>query len=150
MEDLREGRALTLAETQTVLVEFSERVPWTELSRRADPAHREPDTDPSLPTLRDSDACARRLPLSEEIIDAGILIQSNIQEVEGGLFSDMARWVKKMYKNVNIHFAASDMHNLDTRPPISKEQLAWFDRKVDEEYREELFSGNIRKLLARG
>ncbi|MDO4418704.1 MAG: hypothetical protein Q4C02_10565, partial [Eubacteriales bacterium] len=32
VEDLREGRALTLAGTRTVLVEFSERVPWTELS----------------------------------------------------------------------------------------------------------------------
>lgn len=148
VEDLREGRALTLADTHTVLVEFSERVPWTELHAGLIQLKRAG----YRPILAHAErfGCLRKNDRFEEIIEAGILIQSNVQEVEGGMFSDMGRWVRKLYKNGNIHFAASDMHNLSSRPPISKEQLAWFDRKVDEEYREELFSGNIRKLLARG
>lgn len=148
VEDLRAGRALTLAGTRTVLVEFSERVPWTELSAGLIQLRR----SGYRPILAHAEryGCLRKDDYFLEILDAGVYIQSNIQEVEGGLFSDMARWVKRKYREHEIHFTASDMHNLDTRPPISKDQLAWFEKKVDEAYRKELFSGNIRALLARG
>ena len=147
-EDLRGGRALTMADTNSVLVEFSEKAPWSELHAGLISLSR----SGYRPILAHAEryACLRKGDHFQEILSAGIRIQSNVQEVEGGLFSDLGCWVRRQYRDGTIHFAASDMHNMGSRPPISKQQIAWFDRKVDGSYKRELFSGNIRTLLSGG
>lgn len=148
IEDLREGRALTLAGTRTVLVEFSEKVPWSELHAGLVQLRR----SGYRPVLAHAErfGCLRKNGHFEEILEEGVYIQSNIQEVETGLFNDLGRWVRKQYRERTIHFIGSDMHNLSSRPPISRAQLAWFEKKVDDGYRRELFAENIRALLAKG
>lgn len=148
VEDLREGKALTLAGTRTVLVEFSERVPWSELHAGLIQLKR----SGYRPILAHAEryGCLRKGGHFEEIVGDGILIQSNIQEVEGGLFDDMARWVRKQYRDRKIHFTASDMHDLERRPPMTRQQLSWFEKKVDPQYRAKLFGGNFRSLCGDG
>jgi protein-tyrosine phosphatase len=147
-EDLREGRALTMAGTSSVLVEFSEKVPWSELQAGLISLRRSGYR--SILAHAERYGCLRKDGHFEELLSSGVRIQSNIQEVEGGLFSDMGRWVRRQYREGSIHFAASDMHNMSSRPPISKQQIAWFDKKVDESYRRKLFSENILAILSGG
>ena len=145
VEDLKSGRALTMADSRTVLVEFSEQVPWSELSAGITRIRR----SGYQPILAHAERyqCLRRSDHFQDILSRGILIQSNAQEIEGGLFNNMTRWVTRQYRERVIDFVASDMHNLDSRPPLSEKQIKWFRRNFDDEYFRRLFGEGIRRQL---
>lgn len=147
VEDLKAGRALPLADSRMVLVEFSEQVPWNELKTGLIRLRR----SGFHPILAHAERyqCLRREEHFQEILSQGILIQSNAQEIEGGLFNGLTRWVKKRYKERVIDFTASDMHNMDGRPPLTKKQIGWFYRNTDRDYCQKLFGRGIAQQLAR-
>ena len=147
LDDLDERRALTLNGGDTILVEFSTRVPYEdllhatrELSRggyQVILAHLE-----RYHCLREDDD------MVEELMDDGVLLQSNIYEMlRPGWFDETKRWLKKLYNKKAISFIASDMHNTSSRHPMTPEEVDWFRKKMDQDYFEDLLGRNAEELL---
>ena len=144
MKDLESGRALPLAGSRCVLVEFDEQVPWREMLRAMELfsrsrwqmilAHAE-----RFSAIRDPENLQTALEL-------GILLQSNAEEMGHGFLNGTTRWLKKRYAAREIMFIGSDMHNVSGRPPLTRKSLQWTE-KLDREYREELLCRNAEKIL---
>ena len=145
LKDLESGRALPLAGSRFVLVEFDEQIPWREMHGAMELfarsrwqmilAHAE-----RFSALRDPEHL-------QEALELGILLQSNADEMGHGFLNGTTRWLKKRYAAREIMFIGSDMHNLTNRPPLSPKCLQWTDR-LDGGYREELLCRNAEKILA--
>lgn len=133
---LREGKALTLAESRYVLLEFSPEVSWRELFR----AVRELETAQYWPILAHVErySCLREQGRIEELRQMGVYLQINGNSLAGGLLDQRAGWCRKQLLDQRIHFIASDMHNLTTRGTVSEKAEAWMKKKLDPEYRKKI------------
>lgn len=144
-EALEEGKALTLAGSRSILVEFPETAAWSDLQFAAGQlgrsgyqmilAHFE-----RYRSLRTSGRV-------EELLAMGVRIQSNIGEMNGGFWNSTRRWLIRQYRAERIHFVASDMHNLSTRPPMKASSLVWFEKNLTESYRNKIFRDNAWNII---
>lgn len=112
---LDQGKALTLADSRYVLVEFRPNDNFIRLLR----AVRELVSDGYLPIVAHIERydCLREKGKTAELIDNGAYLQMNAASVIGGIFNQDARWCRNEIAQNRIHFIASDMHNVSTRPP---------------------------------
>ena len=77
----------------------------------------------------------------------GALLQVNVGSFQGGVFDAQSNKVKKWLKKGLIDFVASDMHDMEERPPLSNDRLEWFRAKLDSKYQDKLLYGNAQKIL---
>lgn len=112
-------RALTLAESRYVLVEFHPGDKYAKLLR----AVRELVPAGYLPVIAHVERyqCLREKGRTEELIENGAYLQVNSSTVTGGLFDRDARWCRHEIAEKRIHFIASDMHDPKHRPPYMLE-----------------------------
>ena len=145
LHDLESGRALSLAGSRYVLVEFDEQIPWRELQTAAEQFSRSRWQMIIAHVERFS---ALRDPAHlQEVLELGVQLQSNAEEMTHGFLNGTTRWLKKRYAAQEILYLGSDMHNLDSRPPISRSALQWTDR-LENDYRNSLLHGNAARILA--
>ena len=144
LEELKEGKALTLAGSRYVLVEFGEDTPYSEIRMAVDQFRRSPFKLIIAHVERFSalrkDACL------EEVLSMGARLQSNAEEMERGLFDSTKRWLRKRYDAQEISYIGSDAHDPVKRPPLSAKSLKWFRDHLDGEYREALFFKNAVRI----
>nr|WP_155959607.1 CpsB/CapC family capsule biosynthesis tyrosine phosphatase [[Eubacterium] cellulosolvens] len=147
-EAIAGGKALTLAGSSHILVEFDERIPWQEMQQalqnlqragyRVIIAHCE-----RFGCIRDPDHL-------EAVLAMGVRLQSNVQEMSNGFFDKTRKWLVKRYQEMQISYLGSDMHNLTKRPPITETQLKWFGKSLSEDYRQKLYWRNAEQILEEG
>ena len=144
IESIKSGRALTLAGSSTVLVEFPVDIPYQLFYRGI----RDICDAHYLPVIAHMERylCLRKPGRIEELEEIGAMLQMNVEAFQGGFFDETSRWSKKCLQSQKIHFLASDMHNTGSRPPMSKEQLEWAAKKLKKNYLKEILSGNSRKI----
>lgn len=88
----------------------------------------------------------------KELINMGCYIQINSSSVlKPKLFGDAHKFMKKraayfLEKNL-VHVVASDMHNLDNRPPFMKEAYELITKKYGRDRARDLFETNPAKIL---
>ncbi len=145
LQDLKEGRALTLAGSRYVLVEFSESAPFSKVRTAVEKFRRSPYQ--MIIAHVERFACLRERGALDEVLSKGVLLQSNAEEMGRGLFDKTKRWLQKLYKEEEIRFVGSDMHNLTNRPPISKENLEWFEKHLHEAYRNQILYENAARII---
>lgn len=124
---LEQKRALTLAESRYVLVEFKPADGFQTIRR----AVRELVQAGFIPILAHAERyhCLREKGRTEELIQSGACLQINAESLLGGLFDRTAVWCLKEIREGRIHFVASDMHRTDTRPPRLDEALKKLSKK---------------------
>lgn len=146
VEALKSGKALTLAGSRYVLVEFEPEVLYQTICK----AVRDLRNDRYIPIIAHMERykCLERKGKPEEVKAMGALLQMNIGSLQGGIFDTEARMAKQRLLDGVIDFVASDMHDLNKRSPMSKDKLSWVQRKLDSEYQKELLYGNAEKILA--
>ena len=76
-----------------------------------------------------------------EILNMGVEMQSNAEEMQRRMFDKTKRWLKRCYDKQEISYVGSDAHDPIKRPPLSDKSLKWFQDHLDAEYREKLFGG---------
>lgn len=142
---LEEGRALTLAGSRYALVEFKPSDGY-QIMRRA--VH-ELVRAGFIPVLAHVERypCLREKGKTEELIQSGACLQINAESLLGGMFDRTAAWCMKEIRENRIHFAASDMHRIDSRPPRLKEALKKCSRKSVSPDTAAIFGGNQRYIL---
>lgn len=88
----------------------------------------------------------------KELIDMGCYTQINSSSIlKPKLFGDKYKFMKKraryFLERDLVHFVASDMHNLDQRPPYMKEAYEIVSKQYGERKARELFIENSRFIL---
>ena len=145
LQDLKEGKILTLADSKYVLLEFMPNEAFSVLYH----AVRELISAGYIPILAHVErySCLRQMDNFNSIKEGGALFQMNVRAVEGGILSSKSRWSKRMLKDEAIDFIATDMHNLETRSPYTQEKLEMIRKVVESKYLQKLLCDNCEKIL---
>ena len=141
---LEEGKLLTLADSNYVLVEFMPSVPYSEICTAVRNLSRAGYT----PVVAHAERyrCLRKGKRVEELIDLEALIQMNYRSVSGGWHDATARWCKDNLKKRNIHFMGTDMHNIGSRMPDTKDAMGWMRKHLDSTYLRQITRENALRI----
>lgn len=128
---LESGKALTLAGTRYVLVEFSLSIPFQEIVR----AVRRLLLARYIPVLAHIERyrCLRNPGSVEALIHAGAYMQMNYSSLTGLKHISDRRWCRRMVLAGNIHLLGTDMHRLNYRPPETEKAVKWIRKKAGQQ-----------------
>ena len=142
---LDQGKALTLAGSRYILVEFKPSDGYPTLKR----AVHDLVQAGYIPILAHTERylSLREKGRTEELIEKGACLQINGESLMGGLFDRTAAWCFREIRQGRIHFVASDMHRPDTRPPRLKEAFYKMTKKRLCPEPAALFEKNQRYIL---
>lgn len=146
VDDLRNGRAMTLGGTDYALVEFS---PEAEYQKIYD-GLREFINAGYRPVLAHAERyrCLRNdLKGMKAVIDMGVCIQINAGTFLGKLFGKQTSWAKRLLDERMVHFIASDCHNAGSRKPVMKTAVEEMMRVAWDDIVEDVVYTNIVKLV---
>lgn len=143
---LKEERALTLAGSPYVLVEFQQEESYQTICK----AIRDLRYYGYFPIIAHAERyrCLHDERKIMELKEIGALLQVNVGAIQGRFFDMQSRRVKRWLTKELIDFLASDMHDMEQRPPMSKDSLQWVRKKLNSQYQEEILYGNAQKILA--
>lgn len=136
LDDLKKGKALPLALSRYVLLEFAPTISWREILRIV----REMEMAQYWPILAHVERyrCLWGDGRLKELCRMGVYLQMNINSLVGGLLDRRSSWCRKQLLEKNIHFLASDMHNLNSRGTVSEKAENWLKKRLDPEYRKKV------------
>lgn len=145
VEHLKQGKALTMAGSRYVLVEFDPGVPYTTLFRGI----RQLLLAGYTPILAHMEryACLRNEAHLVDLMGSGCKFQMNYESLDGPFFQKEVRWCRKQVLEGRIHLLGSDMHRTDFRPPKLTGALRWLEKYVDVHELDRLTHENARKMI---
>lgn len=145
---LEEGKVLTLADSDHVLVEFLPTTPWSVIYRTA----REFSMSPWRMILAHVERyrVLRQRNRAEELLETGVQYQMNYTSIEGKVFDKNARWCRGLLKKEWIDYLGTDMHDVSWRAPKTEAAMQWMERHLDNGYIEAICRKNIKKLIEEG
>ena len=141
----------SLADTRYALIEFSMTTPYKEIHTALSNVLRLGIT-PVVAHIERYHCLENDEKKVRDLIDMGCYMQINSSSVlKPKLFGDKYKFMKKrarfFLKKDLVHFVASDMHNLDDRPPYMQEAYQIISKKYGVAYAEQLFRKNQEILL---
>ena len=145
IQNLKEGKMLSLAHSRYVLVEFGWRISH-QVVCRAVTEFREMGYIPIVAHMERYE-CLRNPEKMHQIKELGALLQMNVEALRGSLFNGRRRWARKCLIQEQVDFLASDMHDLYRRTPIAKKELQWVFKKLRPEYQKELLYDNTQSII---
>ncbi len=142
---LKEGKALTLANSRYVLVEFMPDVIYNNLYQWV----RKILMAGYLPVIAHVERyhCLKKEGRLQELISIGCYLQMNYRSVQGNIFDANARWCKKALINQYIHFLSTDMHHINYRTPVIDKSMDWLKRNLNAEYLSAITSQNANSII---
>lgn len=145
LQKLKSGEMLTLADSNYVLLEFSDEEPFTVIYR----AVREFTEHGYTPILAHVERYKNLYKESNLVAvkENGALLQVNVESLKDGIWDKKSQWVKKQLKKETIDFLASDMHNSTDRPPYTEENLQRIRKMVEPRYINRLMCDNCEKII---
>lgn len=148
---LSEKKVPTLNGSSLVLLEFSKGTSWREIKEAVNEILLLGLT-PLLAHIERYDALSFDKNKVRELIDRGCYTQINSNHVlKPKLFKDSAKEFKKraryFLENQLVHVVASDMHNLDKRPPYMKQAYEVISDEYGSGVAKKLFRDNPQALL---
>lgn len=152
LEKLEQGRIPKLGGTTYALIEFSMSTPYKEIHSALSNVLRLGLT-PVVAHIERYHCLENDEKRVRELINMGCYTQINSSSVlKPKLFGDKYKFMKKraqfFLEHDLVHFVASDMHNLVSRPPYLKEAYDIIAKKYGESYAERLFRKNQEILLS--
>lgn len=144
-ELLDEGKLMTLADSDYVLIEFSPAVSYSEISRAVGDL-RMFGFDPIL-AHAERYQCLRTGNRIADLINQGAYIQLNYRSIGGKWHDSTTRWCRKMLKNQFVHVLGTDMHNIRSRAPETEEAVRWMRLHLERRYVKRLLHENARRIV---
>jgi protein-tyrosine phosphatase len=148
LEALKEGRALTMADTRYILVEF---LPGDHYNKIHHSLHEYIMNGyiPIVAHMERYEALRKRTDRVEDLIKLGCCFQMNTESLTGGFLHRDAAYHRKLVRSGYIHFLGSDCHGSDYRKPLMKDALRYFGQDVmDEPFMENLLEKYPQAMLA--
>lgn len=151
-DKLEKGIFPSLAGTRYVLIEFSMATPYKDIHKGLAQILRLGLT-PVVAHIERYHCLENDEDRVSELINMGCYMQVNSSNVlKPKLFGDRYKFMKKrvqfFLERDLVHFVASDMHNLDDRPPYMQKAYQIVAKKYGAERAEELFKTNQEILLS--
>lgn len=147
IEDLQAGKALTLANSRYVLVEFETAINYDKLFK----AIADLTCAGYIPVIAHVERyqCLHRKDyLISDLIDAGCYIQMNASSLVGNIFSNFdAIYNIKLVRQGLVHFIGSDCHDIERRKPCIIEAAKVLEKKCDIRQANRLCIDNPSKVL---
>ena len=152
LKKLEEGIFPSLGGTKYVLIEFSMNTPYKDIHSALGNVIRLGMT-PVVAHIERYHCLENDEDKVSELINMGCYMQVNSSNVlKPKLFGDRYKFMKKrvqfFLERDLVHFVASDMHNLDDRPPYMQKACQIVAKKYGAERAEELFKTNQEILLS--
>ena len=151
LDKLEQGKIPRLADSQYALIEFSMITPYKEIHTALSNVLRLGVT-PVVAHIERYHCLENDEKKVRDLINMGCYTQINSSSVlKPKLFGDTYKFMKKraqffLEKDL-VHFVASDMHNLDPRPPYMQEAYQIISKKYGESHAEQLIRKNQELLL---
>ena len=151
LDKLEQGKIPRLADSQYALIEFSMITPYKEIHTALSNVLRLGVT-PVVAHIERYHCLENDEKKVRDLINMGCYTQINSSSgFKPKLFGDTCKFMKKraqffLEKDL-VHFVASDMHNLDPRPPYMQEAYQIISKKYGESHAEQLFRKNQELLL---
>ena len=151
VEKLEKKLIPTLNDSRYALIEFSMNTPYREMHKGLSNILMLGIT-PVIAHIERYDALENNEKRVQELIDMGCYTQVNSSHVlKPKLFGETYKLMKKraqyFLERDLVHVIASDMHNLDHRPPHMGEAYDIIAKKYSEDKAKELFKDNPRKII---
>ena len=151
LKKLEEGTFPSLGGTKYILIEFSMNTPYRDIHKGLSDILMLGIT-PVVAHIERYDALENNEKRVRELIDMGCYTQVNSSHVlKPKLFGETYKFMKKraqyFLERDLVHVIASDMHNLDRRPPHMEEAYDIIAKKYGEDKAKELFKDNPRKII---
>ncbi len=146
LDYLDSGKALTLAGSRYVLVEFEPSASFHKIKR----AVRQLVQASYLPVIAHVERCVSLVQdeRAGELAGYGAYLQMNAGSLAGGWLDRRSRWCRKSLQKGLIHFLASDMHNMQNRAPNLNGAVSWIERHAGEETADQTARSNPGFVLA--
>lgn len=151
LDKLEQGKIPRLADSQYALIEFSMITPYKEIHTALSNVLRLGVT-PVVVHIERYHCLENDEKKVRDLINMGCYTQINSSSVlKPKLFGDTYKFMKKraqffLEKDL-VHFVASDMHNLNPRPPYMQEAYQIISKKYGKSHAEQLFRKNQELLL---
>ena len=151
LDKLEQGKIPRLADSQYALIEFSMITPYKEIHTALSNVLRLGVT-PVVAHIERYHCLENDEKKVRDLINMGCYTQINSSSVlKPKLFGDTYKFMKKraqffLEKDL-VHFVASDMHNLNPRPPYMQEAYQIISKKYGKSHAEQLFRKNQELLL---
>lgn len=152
LQKLEEGIFPSLGGTKYVLIEFSMNTPYKDIHSALGNVIRLGMT-PVVAHIERYHCLENDEDRVSELINMGCYMQVNSSNIlKPKFFGDRYKFMKKrvqfFLERDLVHFVASDMHNLDDRPPYMQKAYQIVAKKYGAERAEELFKTNQEILLS--
>ena len=152
LKKLEEGTFPSLGGTKYILIEFSMNTPYKEIHSALGNVIRLGMT-PVVAHIERYHCLENDEDKVSELINMGCYMQVNSSNIlNPKLFGDRYKFMKKrvqfFLERDLVHFVASDMHNLDDRPPYMQKAYQIVAKKYGAARAEELFKTNQEILLS--
>lgn len=149
VENLREGKGLTLAGSQYVLVEFDPQVPYQDMFQ----AVRKMTMARYIPVIAHMEryTCLREERNLSDLLQCDCRLQMNYSSLEAnGVWDREAGWCRRQILEGRIYCLGTDMHRMDYRKPDLEGSLKWLVGHVGGGQLHALLNGNARKMVEQG
>lgn len=148
LEDVRKGKANTLADSDYILIEFPVNVSWQGLyqglRKSVGAGYR-----PVLAHMERYECLYRREERLDELAALGVYLQMNADSVMGGILDNQAANCRRLIKEGRIHLLGSDCHNMTHRPQEMLGAVEYLrKKKVPEDVLERILFRNPQQVLA--
>lgn len=146
LETVKAGEALTMADSDYVLLEFS---PESERRRIQNAVYEflNEGYNPIIAHMERYLAFQKHPDFAEMIHEMGAYFQMNGGSLLGNAGWNTKRFSKSMVKQGLIHFVASDAHDTAGRSPAFTKVSEWIGRKYGEEETSDYLYENPKKIL---
>lgn len=144
-EALKNGEALTLADSRYVLTEFMPTTPYQKMYQGVRKIQ-QAGYYPVIAHVERYEAL-RKIESFQELREMGCLMQMNYQSLQGSAFDKNVRWCRKQVQQEQIHVLGTDMHHSVHRAPLVDKSLDWLSGHVEQKYIAALTYGQGMKII---
>lgn len=146
IKDLKDGKAMTMAGTDYILVEFWSGESYNRIYDGLKAAVVE-GYRPILAHTERYEHLYKDIESVRRLIDMGVYTQINTRCFLISRFDKRASWCRKLLKNGCIHFVASDSHDTGARKPVFRSAVEKMIGISDEKTVEKIVKTNIEKMM---
>lgn len=147
-EYYRKGRCHTLADSKYILTEYTHATEFSYIRQMTEEALRY-GYIPIIAHVERYECMVEDPERTDELRDMGAWIQCNADAVLGIDGRGPKKFCKKLLKAGYVDVIASDSHGIDHRACNMAECKKYVAKKYGEDYAEELFDGNPRRIFKR-
>lgn len=146
LEELKAKKALTIAESRYVLVEFSIWEAYNKIYHGLQQLILA-GYAPILAHVERYLCLKKKEELIEELIKSGVYIQMNSISLEGGIFDTEAAYHRRLLYKGMVHLVATDSHDVKKRAFRIQNALKILRKNADDKLLEQVFMQNPGKIL---